>query len=177
MITGIAIENFKGIRDRVELKLRPITLLFGANSAGKSTVLHALHYAREIFERHNLDADRTIVGGKYIDLGGYQRLVHRKTDEGSASEDFPIRLRIDVDLADEGLTSFYADIDQLIEKTVSISNAIEMISSTPTLTTSNRFSTTALTVYFTKYIQRLLRLKSDGAQRTTARTYPRRPSS
>jgi AAA15 family ATPase/GTPase len=52
MITGISIENFKGIRDRVKLDFRPITLLFGAKSAGKSTVLHALHYARDVFERH-----------------------------------------------------------------------------------------------------------------------------
>jgi AAA15 family ATPase/GTPase len=50
MITGIAIENFKGVRERVEIELWPITLLFGPNSAGKSTILHALHCAREVFE-------------------------------------------------------------------------------------------------------------------------------
>ena len=77
MITGISIENFKGISERVTLDLRPITLLFGANSAGKSTILHALHYAREVFERHNLDADQTIAGGKYIDLGGFQRMLNQ----------------------------------------------------------------------------------------------------
>lgn len=75
-ITRISIENFKGIRDRIELEIRPITLLFGANSAGKSTVLHALHYAREIFERHNLNPDRTIAGGNFVDLGGFKNLVH-----------------------------------------------------------------------------------------------------
>lgn len=84
MITSISIENFKGIRDRVQLDFRPITLLFGANSAGKSTVLHALHYAREVFDRHNLDADQTIAGGKYIDLGGFRRLVHRGDDHAVA---------------------------------------------------------------------------------------------
>lgn len=76
MITGIAIENFKGIRDRVEIQLRPITLLFGANSSGKSTILHALQYAREIFERKNLDPDKTIGTGDFVDLGGFQQLVH-----------------------------------------------------------------------------------------------------
>lgn len=76
MITGISIENFKGIGERVDLDFGPITLLFGANSAGKSSILHALHYAREIFERHNLDADRTIAGGDYVDLGGFKRIVH-----------------------------------------------------------------------------------------------------
>ena len=40
MITGISIENFKGIGERIDLQLKPLTLLFGANSAGKSTILH-----------------------------------------------------------------------------------------------------------------------------------------
>ena len=47
----VEIENFKGIGARQTIELRPITLLFGANSAGKSTVLQALHYLREILER------------------------------------------------------------------------------------------------------------------------------
>lgn len=76
MITSIAVENFKAIRDRVAFELRPITLLFGPNSAGKSTVLHALHYAREVLDRHNLDPDQTLVGGKFIDLGGFRTFVH-----------------------------------------------------------------------------------------------------
>ena len=75
-ITKIIIENFKGIRDRVEIPIRPLTLLFGANSAGKTTVLHALLYLRELLERQNADADRVIGGGKDIYLGGFRQLVH-----------------------------------------------------------------------------------------------------
>ncbi|TWT73993.1 AAA family ATPase [Allorhodopirellula solitaria] len=48
MITGISIENFKGVRDRIHLGLRPITLLFGANSAGKSTVTDALNFFESV---------------------------------------------------------------------------------------------------------------------------------
>ena len=47
-ITSITIENFKGIGDAVTIPIRPITLLFGKNSSGKSTVLQALRYLREI---------------------------------------------------------------------------------------------------------------------------------
>lgn len=75
-ITKILIENFKGIKDRVEIPIRPITLLFGANSAGKTTVLHALLYLRELLERQNADADRVIGGGKDIYLGGFRQIVH-----------------------------------------------------------------------------------------------------
>ena len=41
-ITQITIENFKGIGERAEVDLKPITILFGANSAGKSTLLQAM---------------------------------------------------------------------------------------------------------------------------------------
>jgi hypothetical protein len=76
MITGIEIENFKGIRERVRIELKPITLLFGANSAGKSSILHAILYASEVLERRNLDADSTVMGGESIDLGGFKNFVH-----------------------------------------------------------------------------------------------------
>ena len=49
-ITSITIENFKGIGDAVTIPIRPITLLFGKNSSGKSTVLQALRYLHEICE-------------------------------------------------------------------------------------------------------------------------------
>lgn len=75
-LTRIEIENFKGIGKRQVIDLAPITLLFGPNSAGKSTVLQALHYVREILERQNPDPDETIAGG-LIDLGGFASLVHR----------------------------------------------------------------------------------------------------
>lgn len=76
MITAIEIENFKAIGERVRIELKPITLLFGPNSSGKSTIIQAIHYMREILERGNVDADYTSVGGETIDLGGFRQLVH-----------------------------------------------------------------------------------------------------
>ena len=71
----IEAENFKGISSRQSIDLRPITLLFGPNSAGKSTILQALHYLREILERGNIDPDVTIAGG-LTDLGRFTTFVH-----------------------------------------------------------------------------------------------------
>jgi len=76
IIKALTLENFKGIAEPVRIEFKPITLLFGPNSAGKSTVLQALVYAREVLERHNLDPDRTLLGGEWMDLGGFDSLVH-----------------------------------------------------------------------------------------------------
>lgn len=76
LIRSIALRNFKGFSDEVRIELRPITLLFGANSAGKSSVLQALQYVREILDRQNVNADRTLQGGEAVDLGGFLNLVN-----------------------------------------------------------------------------------------------------
>lgn len=81
IIKSLTLSNFKGFSNEVRIELRPITMLFGANSAGKSSVLQALHYVREILERHNVNADRTLQGGEAIDLGGFLSLVHDHDDQ------------------------------------------------------------------------------------------------
>ena len=92
LITAVEIENFKGIGRPVRIELRPITLLFGRNSAGKSTVLHALCYAHEILSHRNVDVRQTDLGGDQIDLGGFRQFVHRHDVKR------PVRLRFELSL-------------------------------------------------------------------------------
>lgn len=93
MITAITLENFKGISAPVTIPVRPLTIMFGKNSAGKSTVVQALHYAREIFERNNVDADRTQLGGSSVDLGGFLNLINNH------DRDKTLRMRFDLDIS------------------------------------------------------------------------------
>ena len=55
MITDLWIENFKGIGKRQHIPLRPVTLLIRANSAGTSTMLHALLCLRDVLRNHSFD--------------------------------------------------------------------------------------------------------------------------
>lgn len=77
MLTSITIQNFKGIGAPVTIPIRPLTIMFGKNSAGKSTLIHALHYAREVLLNNNPNPDKTALGGSSIDLGGFKNLVHK----------------------------------------------------------------------------------------------------
>lgn len=96
-ITSITIANFKCIREPIRIEFKPVTLLFGPNSSGKSTILQALHYAREVFERENVDPGQTIGGGKPLDLGGFENLVCNH------DLSLPIIIKFDLDLIDEDL--------------------------------------------------------------------------
>src|ERR1700740_2934916 len=93
-LRSIRLQNFRGIGPAQTIELKPITLLFGANSAGKSTIIQALHYLREILERCNVNPDLTIAGGS-IDLGGFVNLVHNH------ELDKPVRIKVEIDVSDE----------------------------------------------------------------------------
>lgn len=99
-LKSITIENFKCIGDAVTIPIRPITLLFGKNSSGKSTVLQALLYMRELLLRfHQKDKFVERAGGLVfrplqhipIDLGDFPSLVHRH----DLNQKIRIRLRFD----------------------------------------------------------------------------------
>ena len=75
--TALRIANFKAFAASQRVPLRPITLIYGANSAGKSSVVHALVLAHHAIETGELDIQRTQIGGESIDLGGFRQYVHR----------------------------------------------------------------------------------------------------
>ncbi len=100
ILKALTLENFKGIREPVRVEFAPVTLLFGPNNAGKSTIVQALHYAREVFERNNTDAGRTQLGGDIVDLGGFDNLVYAH-DRSRA-----IRMRFELDLSGKGLPEY-----------------------------------------------------------------------
>ena len=77
MLTRLRLENFKSWQDTGNITLRPITGFFGANSSGKSGLIHALLLLKQTAD----SADRGIVfhfGGATtrVDLGDFASVVH-----------------------------------------------------------------------------------------------------
>lgn len=77
-LTAFSIANFKAFASSQRIPLRPITLIYGANSSGKSSAIHALALAHHAIETGDLDIQRTRIGGESIDLGGFRQYVHRR---------------------------------------------------------------------------------------------------
>jgi len=102
MITDLWIENFKGIGKRQHIPLRPITLLFGANSAGKSTVLHALLYLRGLLKHDSFDPILPVDGENTVSLGGLKNLMHRGLESDLDRLSIEVRFR-----ASESQVNFY----------------------------------------------------------------------
>lgn len=76
MINHLRIKNFKGWKDSGDIRLAPLTLLFGSNSAGKTSIPHLLLMLRQTLE--STDRKRVLhLGDKstLVDLGTYEDIV------------------------------------------------------------------------------------------------------
>ncbi|AJE23593.1 AAA family ATPase [Azotobacter chroococcum] len=74
-ITEISLTNFRSFQATQSITLAPVTLLFGPNSVGKSSVLMALFYIQQLLEKGQCDPQRiNALGEKHV--GGFKSLVN-----------------------------------------------------------------------------------------------------
>jgi predicted ATPase len=76
LLNGLLVGNFKAFGHLQRVPLRPLTLLYGANSTGKSSLLHALLLGKHAFENGQLDVLETNPLAGAVDLGGFRQFVH-----------------------------------------------------------------------------------------------------
>lgn len=78
-INAFRVGNFKAFSDLQHIPIRPLTLIYGANSSGKSSILHSLLLAHHAIKNEGeLDIYRTEAGGDAVDLGGFGQYVYKR---------------------------------------------------------------------------------------------------
>lgn len=76
MLRSMQLENFKAFGQRTIIPLAPITLIFGENSSGKSSILQSLNLLKQTRESRDVEAlllPRTDNG--FVDLGSFQEML------------------------------------------------------------------------------------------------------
>lgn len=86
MLTELRVTNFKGFAGEHQVPLAPVTLLFGANSSGKTALLHAIalmaeNFGSSLLRRPTGSFDLSV---PEVDLGGYRNLIHRHDTSGGS---------------------------------------------------------------------------------------------
>jgi len=74
IICSVAVKNFKSLKDTGMLNLKPITLLVGPNSSGKTALLQTILILKQTLESRNIEAP-LILRGKYVDLSSFKEIV------------------------------------------------------------------------------------------------------
>ncbi|QKG28923.1 AAA family ATPase [Campylobacter sp. RM16187] len=70
--------NFKAFgKHPQKFSSKPITLVYGPNSSGKSSFLHSIIYREHLLNNGNTDLQKTGLGGDEIDFGGFKNFIHK----------------------------------------------------------------------------------------------------
>ncbi|MBP7053815.1 MAG: DUF3696 domain-containing protein [Phycisphaerae bacterium] len=114
-ITKIAVRGFKSIADEQEIELRPLTLLAGANSSGKSSIMQPILLLKQTLEAPS-DPGALLLDGPNVRFASAEQLLSQTTGRPREME-FAIRIELlksrylEVVLKHEKATGF--DVDQM----------------------------------------------------------------
>ena len=90
MISDITLKNFKKFKEETLDLRRPITLLYGENSSGKSSALKAIATLMQTFTWSRNQYESLLAQGEYVNLGTYREYVygHKVTNKITISIGF-----------------------------------------------------------------------------------------
>ena len=125
MLTGIGLRNFKAFGDEMqEAPLSKITLIYGPNSGGKSSIIQALLLLKQSLPNEHRELSASVLTSRgLVDLGSYQALVHKHESE----RQLRINMEIQNLVANSGINMTFSDIGgwgtlSAIRSTVSLIN-------------------------------------------------------
>lgn len=90
-ICAITVEGYKSIADECRLEIRPLTILAGANSSGKSSALQPLLLMKQTLEA-NYDAGALLLNGPSVRCTSVDQLLSRVSGKRRAT-----RLRVGIE--------------------------------------------------------------------------------
>ena len=76
MLGGLVLQNFKAFGERQVIPFAPITLIFGPNSAGKSSILQSLLLLKQTMDE-KVAGEGLLLRGRLVDLGSFREMVFR----------------------------------------------------------------------------------------------------
>ncbi len=104
MPTKISIEGFKAIGDRVDPEIRPLTLLAGANSSGKSSLMQGILLLKQTIEAP-YDPGPILLNGPHVRFTSIDQLLHTGVAKASQAAGFTVGI-------DDGTSAFETRIER-----------------------------------------------------------------
>ena len=87
---SVRFRNFKAFRDSGEINLRPITLIVGKNSAGKSSIIKGIAAAAQTVKERELPDSNFRLIGDNVNLGTFYDTIYNNDIGENFSIDFKL---------------------------------------------------------------------------------------
>lgn len=77
MFSNLRLHNFRGFSSEQNIPVKPITLIYGANSSGKSSILKSILLMKQTLENGSLEPN-LITKGLYADVGNFKDFINNQ---------------------------------------------------------------------------------------------------
>ncbi len=91
MINSIGLKNFKGFKNLDSLPIKPITILAGTNSCGKSSILQSILLAKQTIESKNPN-QILLLNGRFVHLGTFENVIYEKNLNNSVTIEYCFKI-------------------------------------------------------------------------------------
>lgn len=91
MLENVSLENFKGFKHLDNLKVKPITILCGTNSCGKTSILQSILLLKQTLESQNPN-QILLLNGRFVNLGSFENIIFEKNLENPLVFEFTFKL-------------------------------------------------------------------------------------
>lgn len=95
MLREYKLTNFKAFSETKPLLIRPITLLYGPNSSGKSSIIQSLILLKQTLDERGNSNSALVTKGSLVDLGTYNDLIHKHDRNRKLSLKFSFEINKD----------------------------------------------------------------------------------
>ena len=92
-ITSISVKGFKSLYDECTLEIKPLTILAGANSSGKSSIMQPILLMKQTLESH-YDPGALLINGNHVKFTSSEQLLSNISGKQEVDE---LEIKIEID--------------------------------------------------------------------------------
>jgi AAA15 family ATPase/GTPase len=127
-ITGISVRGFKSLYEECNIEIRPLTILAGANSSGKSSIMQPLLLMKQTLEA-TYDPGALLIYGSNVRFTLVDQLLSMLSDE-KCTDRFTIKVETDSNLDNSHFINTFKKHPEkgieIIETTLTLSKGTEI---------------------------------------------------
>lgn len=153
-INKFGFNNFKAFGKKIQtFSKKPITLIYGPNSVGKSSVIHVVAYLKSLQDNSRIDVQSISKFGDEIDIGGIEQFIHKR------NKDNVIELVVSIKDYDRDIDTFFKNSSEQVNLKISYSIDISKLTMIVKYTDNDELLVTKTISYNHKYTQKRISLE------------------
>lgn len=108
MIKTLSLHDFKAFRDTGDIDLKPVTVLAGPNSGGKTSVLESLLLLKQTLEAEAPDVDLNL-DGRFLQFSAFNELVFGRPCAGECEVRY--RFEVETEIPTKAVPDYFPELE------------------------------------------------------------------